>query len=447
VTPLLATASLLIVALGLLQWAFGLFAGTRHSRVLRSEERGKELAIFAGDEPPERPTLFFLVPCLNEEDVIDATLAALLSQDGTSIVVVIDDGSEDSTADRAVSYGPRVEVVSRSLPDARNGKGEALNAGFQRVRSIVATRQLDPSNVVLCVMDADGRLSDGAVDTVLPHFEDPKVGGLQLPVRIRNATSTLTRYQDFEFWGVAAVPQIARASIGSTSLGGNGQFSRLSALLTIGDRPWSNSLTEDLDLAISMMSFGWKLTSTPSAHVSQQGVTEIRRLSVQRTRWMQGQMMAAGRIPELWRSDLVPGKALLEMVGYLLIPWVLVLPWSILFHLGLLAEFKFLFDEQDVELFGSTVLAQLATAVAWYVLSFLPVWVAAWVYKGRSFEPVTFGAALRRAHLFLLFNYVTFQAAWRALARLILGRNNWNKTARVVEPDDRPAPDRSPAIA
>ena len=47
--------------------------------------------------------------------------------------------------------------------------------------------------------------------------------------------------------------QYGRIRTGTVSLGGNGQFTRLSALLEIGEQPWNASLTEDLDLTISLL--------------------------------------------------------------------------------------------------------------------------------------------------------------------------------------------------
>src|SRR5205823_5955644 len=167
----------------------------------------------------------------------------------------------------------RVEIVSRRAPHARLGKGPALNAGLRVVSADVAARGLDPSRVIVGVMDADGRLSVGAVDHIVTLFdEDPGLGGIQLAVRIRNRDRIITRIQDFEFWGLSAVTQMGRKKTGTVGLGGNGQFSRLSALQSLPGEPWSDSLTEDLDLGISLLVAGWKLSTTSEASVDQEGV-------------------------------------------------------------------------------------------------------------------------------------------------------------------------------
>jgi 1,2-diacylglycerol 3-beta-glucosyltransferase len=178
--------------------------------------------------------VYYLVPCLNEELVIGATIASLLA-DPQARVVVVDDASDDRTAELAGAAGPgRVLIVGRALPAARKGKGPALNAGFAVIQADVERRTLAPEKTIVCVMDADGRLSAGALHAVLPLFDDPEVGGVQLAVRIRNgADGLLPRMQDALFLGLSAAFQLARVHCGTVSLGGNGQFTRLSALLSV----------------------------------------------------------------------------------------------------------------------------------------------------------------------------------------------------------------------
>jgi hypothetical protein len=87
------------------------------------------------------------------------------------------------------------------------------------------------------------------VAEVMPYFDDPTVGGVQVGVRINNRHgSRLARMQDMEFVIYTEVFQRGRRHLDSVGLGGNGQFMRLSALLSWGTRRGSRSLTEDLDL-------------------------------------------------------------------------------------------------------------------------------------------------------------------------------------------------------
>jgi 1,2-diacylglycerol 3-beta-glucosyltransferase len=403
--------------------------GKLRSRMETAEEPAARAGIVI---PPEDCVVYFVVPCMNEELVIGDTVRSLLG-DSRALVVVVDDASDDRTGELAAAVDAgRVMVVRRELPTARLGKGPALNAGFAKVLQDAGVRGISASRITVCVMDADGRLSEGALDAVLPLFTDPRVGGVQLPVQIRNRGSLLTVMQDLEFWGVCAVAQLGRMASGTVSLGGNGQFTRLAALLEMGASPWQAQLTEDLDLALGLAAKGWRLTSTPDAYVSQQGVTSLRALVNQRTRWYQGHMQAVGWLRELWSSRQLSHLAMLELTVYLLVPWALVLPWSIIFNYNLLIMILWVLGWVASPGLGATLTQKIATLVFWYTLSCLPIYMAGFLY-GRQERKVGYIRAFFIGHLLLLGNYVTYAACWRAVYRLITGAHGWEKTRRTQE--------------
>jgi cellulose synthase/poly-beta-1,6-N-acetylglucosamine synthase-like glycosyltransferase len=377
--------------------------------------------------------VYFLVPCLNEEAVIGTTVRGLL-QNPNSRVIVIDDASDDRTAEIAREEGQgRALVLSRTLPNARLGKGPALNAAFELVKADVAERELDTKQVLICVMDADGRLSRDAVSVVAPLFDDPEVGGVQLAVRIRNKHQLITRVQDFEFWGLSATSQFGRVSTGTVSLGGNGQFTRLSALLALDDDPWSTSLTEDLDLAITMLLAGWKLTTTPLASVEQQAVDSLKRLVKQRTRWFQGHMTCGKRLGDVWKSPDLSHSACIEVSLYLLVPWLLVLPWSIVFHIGLYEMIRHAVDGSNSLVLGSNLLSRVVYVFTWYALSFFPSIVSGMLYYRRE-KACSLPKAYLVGHALVLGNYLAYTACWRAFFRMLRGKDGWDKTSRSSEP-------------
>src|SRR5579872_3557851 len=147
--------------------------------------------------PPSLPAptdlLFvFVLPCLNEELVIKRSLERLLSVAGNFAVLVIDDGSDDATADIVLSAGDeRVHLLRRVLPNARDGKGRALNCAYRYLMDSDVLGGRSHDDVVLAVIDADGRVALNALTEVAPYFRDPKVGGVQIGVRMFNARATL----------------------------------------------------------------------------------------------------------------------------------------------------------------------------------------------------------------------------------------------------------------
>ena len=431
-------ASQVILALALPYFTISMILGIRVARRnglrLDSQEGGFEPE---DEKCPSTEQLYFLVPCLNEEMVIGETVSRLLTE-ARCTVIVIDDGSSDQTVRRARSaaarcgQATRLVVLGRSGVESRHGKGAALNFAFPVIVRDVVMRGLDPNDVIVAVMDADGRLSPGAVNSALKLFDRAQVAGVQLIVRIRDRRKLIAQFQDIEFWMISALSQFARSMSGTVSLGGNGQFTRLSALQELDGDPWSRSLTEDLDLGLRLIARGWQVTTTPRAYVDQQGVDTFRRLLRQRTRWYQGHMDSMRRLPELWRSNDVSEVAVLEVTSYLLVPWLIVLPWSILQQWIIY---------QLVVGSGHGIFAtglrglpwQVTYGLLWYVLSFAPNLLIGFIYARRT-HAVTIGRALVLGHLMIAWNYVGYVAVWRAVSRMLRGRTNWDKTTRSNEP-------------
>lgn len=69
-------------------------------------------------------TVTAIIPAYNEEARIAVTILALRTVSGLDQIIVVDDGSTDSTAAAAESAGADVLVLERNL-----GKGGAMNAG------------------------------------------------------------------------------------------------------------------------------------------------------------------------------------------------------------------------------------------------------------------------------------------------------------------------------
>jgi 1,2-diacylglycerol 3-beta-glucosyltransferase len=374
---------------------------------------------------------FAVIPALNEEEVIGETVSSFLRDQPGATVVVVDDGSTDRTAEIVSSYEPtgRVILVRRVLPDAMQGKGKALNAGLEEVRRDVERGGWSSSHVIVVVMDADGRMTPNATAVVAREFDkNSAVGGLQLVVRIRNRDTWLTAYQDMEFWASSGITQLGRTRTGSVSLGGNGQFARLSALNEVGVEPWSDSLTEDLDLAISLAVRGWETVSTPWAYVTQQAVGDLKRLVRQRTRWYQGHMSAAARLPEMARSHM-PNSRYLELALYVLMPWVTTLPWSLL-QASILIQFTT--GHPFYGVYDASRETAIGMLIGWYLVSFMPFLFWGVIYFRRA-RHTSLVRALVLTHMLLPGAVINFVAAWKAFGRILSGRRAWSKTRREIE--------------
>src|SRR5699024_12734900 len=117
-------------------------------------------------------------------------------------------------------------------------KGEALNAAFNWLRQGALGEHFDPDTAIVCVVDADGRLEADVLDIVLPRFNNPDIGGVQIGVRINNRRAKLlARLQDIEFVLYTELLQRGRRHLGAVGLGGSGQCVRYSALDRRGSKP------------------------------------------------------------------------------------------------------------------------------------------------------------------------------------------------------------------
>ncbi|MFF0202935.1 glycosyltransferase [Streptomyces sp. NPDC005017] len=368
----------------------------------------------------------FLLACLNEETVLSESLARITALPaGNFMALVIDDGSEDRTSEIALGAGPRVRLHRRNPPNARRGKGAALNDGVRHLRESGLLAGYDPDDVVLCVVDADGRLDPHIMQSVDPYFDDPRTGAVQVCVRMYNRRlGLLARMQDMEFVVYGDVFQSARRFIGSVGMGGNGQFMRLSALDTLdGDGPWSDSLTEDLDLGVRLIAKGWTNQHCVTAAVSQQAVLSLKRLIRQRSRWFQGHLQSANLVPLILRD--VPLRPALDLLYHLSSP-VLILLTSLLplsFVVALVAT-----------VVASVQAGHSLVSPMWllgpYLLSFTAAYTYGFVYARRERELGLVRSVLL-AHLFVFYGYIWFAAGWWGFWRMLTGKRTWLKTART----------------
>ena len=393
--------------------------------------------------PPEsakQPLMVILVPARNEELVLDGTLRTLteLSYSGEHRVLVIDDASTDATpkiSEAWTSRDLRVRTSRRVPPDAGQGKSEVLNHAYSLVMGWLNEGDpwldgRDVDDVVLVIVDADGRLEEHALQKVAPYFSDDRVGSVQIGVRIANArANALARMQDIEFVGFSWLVQIARDRFGSSGLGGNGQFTRLGALNTVPGDPWRRgALTEDLELGLRLVRIGWRTRFCHLTYVDQQGLDSWGPLLRQRTRWIQGHYQCWRHLKGLAMSSHTSLAARLDLMLYLVLV-VTVLLVSFTVTVGILAAFGVVGVTNNFLLFlpyGEP------RRVGSLVLSVLPLVIFLGTYQRHSAHPFRWHELPAAALAFTLYGYVWLWVSFRALFNLALRRNAWVKTPRLA---------------
>jgi 1,2-diacylglycerol 3-beta-glucosyltransferase len=379
----------------------------------------------------------FLVPCLNEDRVIGATLDQLRAIAGdNSLILVIDDGSDDKTAEVVQSrVDEQLMLLRRQLPDARRGKGAALNAALEYPTSHRVLQGHSSQDVIICLMDADGRLDPHAPAAVGQYFQDPGVGAVQVAVRIGNRNEgLLPRLQDMEFVCYSELFQQCRSHHRFAGLGGNGQFTRLSALESVGPRPWSPStLTEDLDLGVRLVLSGWRTLYTNAAEVQQQGLKTVKALVRQRSRWFQGLLQCWHLIPQVARES--SGRIRLDMLHMLLTPVLIFAAFLMTLSFIVAPVERLINPSPDAGGLG------LNSLIAWYLLTFVPAILFATAYRRIAGTPRL--RSLILGHAFVLYGLFWIASGSIGVWRILTGRRGWLKTDRLRE---RPRPQPVPSV-
>ena len=374
-----------------------------------------------------------IVPARNEELVLNATLKNLTAIDYPRLaIVVVDDGSTDRTGEILRSWARRdrrIIPVSRPAEIAGRGKSDVLNQAYRVIRDAAKPRVrfggTSPHNIIVGIVDADGGLESSGLSTVCGYFDAAQVGSVQIGVRIGNATDgLLARLQDMEFVGFSCLVQIARDRFGSSGLGGNGQFTRLSALIGLGDSPWSqNALTEDLDLGLILLQSGWRTRYCRDTFVTQQGLTSWRPLLRQRTRWIQGHYQCWKHLPGLYRSSKARLTARIDLSLYLLLVVTVVVVFAQLV-IGVAASLHLL---QAQNTFLSFLGDGSALRIASLVVGVTPLVVFLFTYQRHSAEPLQWWEVPAYGVAFTAYSYIWITATALAWGRMLTGRWNWDQ--------------------
>jgi 1,2-diacylglycerol 3-beta-glucosyltransferase len=299
----------------------------------------------------------FMIPCRNEEPVIEKTVKALMDVNYPTDMfeaLVINDYSTDQTsvlAEKMIKQYPNLRILHISQKESGRGKSAVLNKGFTYLQRI--SKFKDNPNWIIGVCDADGIPDEDILKKASHCFNDLKIGAVQVLVRISNSKSSiLTMLQDIEFVTFAKVTQSSRAIFkGAVALGGNGQFIRAQTLKEVAlaeEEYWRNeALTEDLDLGTRVLLKGWENSFLSSTAIHQQGVSTLGALYKQRTRWSWGSLQCfLNYVPNLKvLKHKIGVTKKLDLIYYLsatLLPPMVLLVWilSILALTGLIGVYS-----------------------------------------------------------------------------------------------------------
>ncbi|NUN66509.1 glycosyltransferase family 2 protein [Pseudanabaena biceps] len=230
----------------------------------------------------ELPFFSLLASAKNEEAVIGNLVKNLCQIDYPSDrfeVWIVDDNSSDRTPEvlnLLKQKYPQLKTLRRG-DEAQGGKSGALNQVLTMTKGDI-----------IGVFDADAQVPANVLRSLLPLFQQPKVGAVQLRKEITNVEENWWTAGQSAEMALDLCLQDLRIRVGGVGeLRGNGQFVRLAALKDCGG--WNEqTITDDLDLTIRLHLCQWDIACLNFPAVQEEGVVTAQQLWHQRNRWAEG---------------------------------------------------------------------------------------------------------------------------------------------------------------
>ena len=230
------------------------------------------------------PRVAVLIPAYNEEKVIVRTIRSVMMSNYKNIrIVVIDDGSKDSTYETAVRAYPADIASGRLtvLTKPNGGKADALNYGLSRIRE-----------EIYIGIDADGVIAHDAITNLVCHFADPKIGAVAGNAKVGNRVNLWTRWQALEYitsqnferraLDLFDVVMVVPGAIGAWR----------TRAVKEGGGYHTNTVAEDADLTMNLLEQGYSVIYEDRALAFTEAPVDMDGLMRQRFRWSFGILQA-----------------------------------------------------------------------------------------------------------------------------------------------------------
>jgi cellulose synthase/poly-beta-1,6-N-acetylglucosamine synthase-like glycosyltransferase/peptidoglycan/xylan/chitin deacetylase (PgdA/CDA1 family)/spore germination protein YaaH len=240
--------------------------------------------------PGYNPRVAVLIPAFNEEPVIVRTIRSVLNSDYKNLhIIVIDDGSDDSTAEIArTAYAGQIAAGHVQVFSKPNeGKASALNFALDRI-----------SEEIYVGIDADTVIAADAISKLIPHFEDSRIGAMAGNAKVGNRVNLWTSWQALEYitsqnferraLDLFHVVTVVPGAIGAWRTG---------PVKAAGGYPL-NTVAEDADLTMSLLESGWRVDYEDRSLAFTEAPINARGLMRQRFRWSFGILQA------VWKHKL-----------------------------------------------------------------------------------------------------------------------------------------------
>jgi cellulose synthase/poly-beta-1,6-N-acetylglucosamine synthase-like glycosyltransferase len=190
-------------------------------------------------------------------------------------VIVVDDGSDDDTADICRRLLRKGAIHRFFRNPIRGGKASAANLALRYARGKFVVH-----------LDADSHLRPDSVEQILlPSYLDKQIGAVGGDVRVQNAfDNIITALQAIDYMKSISTGRVVTSSLGimRTISGAYGAF-RKDLLDRL--RGWDVGPGLDGDLTLKIRKIGFKVVFEPAAICYTNVPGSVRKLARQRYRW------------------------------------------------------------------------------------------------------------------------------------------------------------------
>jgi cellulose synthase/poly-beta-1,6-N-acetylglucosamine synthase-like glycosyltransferase len=348
------------------------------------------------------------VPAYNEEVNAVRSLKKLLESNYADFdIIFVDDGSKDTTYQKvleAFKANDKVKVLTKP----NGGKASALNFGIAQTTS----------EFVFCI-DADTNINADALDLMVRHFVNEKVGAVAGNVKVGNEVNLLTRWQNIEYITSQNFDRMAFARINAITVvpGAIGLF-RKKAIEEAGGFT-SDTFAEDCDLTMRLLRAGYSIKNENAAIALTEAPESLGQFLKQRFRWSFGVMQS------FWKNRDALFNSTYGSLGLVALPNILI--FQIL--IPLIAPFADLFMIIGIATgngaiiltyYGLFMLIDLAVAVMAFAFERESGWKLLWLIPQR-----------------LVYRWLMLYVLYRSMRRAIRGQlQSWGvlkRTGNVAE--------------
>lgn len=243
--------------------------------------------------PNFEPGISVIIPAYNEESNIRSCLESVFASNypkNKLEVIVVDDGSTDKTVEIVEQFS-NVKLLKQN----HLGKSNALTYGTKKSNN----------DYVLCI-DADTIISSDCIKEIVKPLFNPKIAAATGVSTVRNTNSLLGKFQTIEYH----YNNLIRHSFSVVFNNGIWFFGALSCykkkvLKEIGYFK-SDTLTEDMDIALEIKNAGYKTYSVKNAVGATIVPTTLAAFYKQRSRWWMGVLQSLVKNKKLFTTKSSP---------------------------------------------------------------------------------------------------------------------------------------------